>query len=427
MLIIMKKNIEFLFCGLMIAFLLYSCEDMMIEDKQQTFVETTMTTRALADDPSLDQLKGIPVWIELAQQYGVGKYMGLWHEYQPTDAVFDWEHKLFVKLKADNASSLHKFLIAESAWQGIDRTLKMYTLQVLGTYSGWPFNNQVMFLCQQKAASDETNLIGNNYFSSNTFYESFCIVRVPETEDQYYISTQTTNIGGDDIRPDQLLLTARSGDDQSIIDIQERTSSTEHLQRWRIVPAESFDLVNIVYSISSTDLVSQKPDFLTSVIVRNETSLEQSMEATFTEKATVSSSFTKNSGFRLNTSATVSSPKFLGMGANITVGTETSNSVSFNESESKEDQRSYKFPVRVPPYTIVTAEAAVQQYEANIGYTATFRGRSSGKNITVAGQWEGVTAGTITYTLRETSTNKILKTFTGVPKVEVDLNEILNK
>lgn len=425
MLIIMKKNIEFLFCGLMIAFLLYSCEDMMVEDKQQTFVETTMT-RALAGDPSLDQLKGVPVWIELAQQYGAGKYVGLWHEYQPTDAFLDFEHKTFVKLKADNASSFHKFLIAESASQGVGKTFKVYTLQVLGTYSESPFNNQVIFLQKQWSSLNETNLIGNNYLPSNISSQSFSIVRVPETEDQYYILPWLVNIA-DDLRPNQLLLTARSGDDQSIIDLQKRTSSTEHLQRWRIVPAESFDLVNIVYSISSTDLVSQKPDFLTSVIVRNETSLEQSMEATFTEKATVSSSFTKNSGFRLNTSATVSSPKFLGMGANITVGMETSNSVSFNESESKEDQRSYKFPVRVPPYTIVTAEAAVQQYEANIGYTATFRGRSSGKNITVTGQWEGVTAGTITYTLRETSTNKILKTFTGVPKVEVDLNEILNK
>lgn len=409
----------------MIAFLLYSCEDIIIEDKQQTFVETTMT-RALAGDPSLDQLKGVPVWIELAQQYGAGKYMGLWHEYQPTDAQWDWEHKLFVKLKADNTSSFHKFLIAESALQDPGGSFKLYTLQVLGTYSGWPFNNQVLFLEDQSPSLEVTNLMANSYLPKLLPYQSFSIVRASETEDQYYILPWTVGIA-DDLPSYKLLLTARSGDDQSIIDFQKRTSSTEHLQRWRIVPAESFDLVNIVYSISSTDLVSQKPDFLTSVIVRNETSLEQSMEATFTEKATVSSSFTKNSGFRLNTSATVSSPKFLGMGANITVGMETSNSVSFNESESKEDQRSYKFPVRVPPYTIVTAEAAVQQYEANIGYIATFRGRSSGKNITVTGQWEGVTAGTITYTLRETFTNKILKTFTGVPEVEVDLNEILNK
>lgn len=79
------------------------------------------------------------------------------------------------------------------------------------------------------------------------------------------------------------------------------------------------------------------------MIVRNETSLEQSMEVTFSEKATVSSSFSKNEGFKVGFSSSISTPKFLGGGGQVTISNENSQSFTLNESETKEDQRTYKF------------------------------------------------------------------------------------
>jgi len=197
----------------------------------------------------------------------------------------------------------------------------------------------------------------------------------------------------------------------------------EHLKRWKIQPAEEYDLVNIRYHFESGDIVNQKPDFITNVVLRNETSVEQSMEATFSEKAAISSSFTQNESFKLSVSNKISTPKIMGAGGEVTITTESTNSASFYESESKEDQRTYRFPVKVAPYTVVNAQAAVMQYQADVHYTATFKGRISGRNITMTGQWSGVTASTITYTLYEQSTKRILKTFVGTPTTEVDLTK----
>ncbi|WP_286156135.1 hypothetical protein, partial [Parabacteroides goldsteinii] len=103
--------------------------------------------------------------------------------------------------------------------------------------------------------------------------------------------------------------------------------------------------------------------------------------------------------------------------------TVSSTTSSFENSETKEDSRSYSFPVKVPPFKKVKARVVVQRYNANISYRAVFKGIKTGKRITLTGKWEGVTASTITYQLIEGENGKVLRSFTGVPTSEIDLTK----
>lgn len=404
----MKKKQLSIF-GLAFIFSISACDDSTIQETPSN----PPTTRAFAEDPAtLALIEGIPVNLELAQPLGKGKYLGLWYEHD------DLMYKSEAKLRADNASTLSMFLISKIVPFPYDLGFNTIPckIQIVGSFPDPPCSNQTIYFYKR----GDYPLTTNSWNQHVVDYYDFYFYKVPGTNDQYYIETFPMYPSAKYI----MSLTARGVDHLSSVYFTLADPSLDHLQKWRIVFAESFELIDIVYSISPENIVNQKPDFLTNIIIKNETSLEQSMEATFTEKATISSSFSQNTGVKINISGTISTPKFLGGGAEITVSKETSNSVSYNESETKEDQRSYRFPVRVPPYSIVNAQAAVQQYEANINYTATFKGQMTGKKITIEGRWEGVTAGTITYTLREGSTNRILKTIIGTPKKEIDLTRI---
>ncbi|MCD8177750.1 MAG: hypothetical protein LUE98_10090 [Tannerellaceae bacterium] len=203
----------------------------------------------------------------------------------------------------------------------------------------------------------------------------------------------------------------------------------DNAMTWEIIPAESFTMENIEYYINPGDMVNTMPEFLTTAIVTNQTSVQQGVQMHFSEKATEQSRFSETEGFTVQMSASVNVgiPVF---NANGSISQSSSSTWSFENSQSKEDSRSYDFPVNVAPYTKVTATASVTRYSANVTYVATVKGNTSGKRLQLTGTWIGVTAGNINYTLVESPlnspTNAEVKTYTfsGIPQQTVDLSEL---
>ncbi len=146
--------------------------------------------------------------------------------------------------------------------------------------------------------------------------------------------------------------------------------------------------------------VTQVPSFVESVLLNNQTSVQQSETAVFGTKATNSSTFNQTTGGSetIQASAGLKIP-FLASGS-IQSTTTVSNSQMDGKTSSQEDDRTYNFPVIVPANSTVTATVTVTMYNMNVPYTATLKGINTGKIITINGIWQGVQADQITETFK---------------------------
>lgn len=198
---------------------------------------------------------------------------------------------------------------------------------------------------------------------------------------------------------------------------------SNRLTKWKLSPSDTFTLESIEYLMEPEDLFEQMPDFVTTSIVENNTSIEQSMTTSFSQKATESSNFSNTEGISITTSGGVSVGIPGIFGGKFDKTTVSNKTWTYGKTESKEDSQTYSFPVKVPPYMTVIAVASVQRYSMNVTYIAKFKGNTTKRTLTLGGKWSGVRASTISYKLTESKTNKVLKSFTNTPTSIVDLTK----
>lgn len=103
----------------------------------------------------------------------------------------------------------------------------------------------------------------------------------------------------------------------------------------------------------------------------------------------------------------------------------SSYSHTWGKSETQSDTRNYNFPISVPPYCRIVAEAIVARYQLNVGYTTYLRSVNTGKEIRLEGRWSGIDCAEIKakcteYELDSNIITKI-KIFNGVPHEAVIL------
>ncbi|MCC8186954.1 MAG: ETX/MTX2 family pore-forming toxin [Bacteroides sp.] len=200
-----------------------------------------------------------------------------------------------------------------------------------------------------------------------------------------------------------------------------RTSKGNGDQLWEVEPVDSYRLINLSWKLNPSDIITTLPDFIQETTVINNSSITQTMSATYTKSATETSTFSEIEGLTVNisTTAKVGVP-FIADGK-INTSTTTSSSWQYGGSDSQQDQRSYDFPLNVPPYTTVTSKVMVQMSKLTATYVATYRGETSGAILELEGKWEGVQTGNIYYEITEQGTGRILKTLTAIPEAPVIL------
>lgn len=197
-------------------------------------------------------------------------------------------------------------------------------------------------------------------------------------------------------------------------------SNTGGRDKWEIKPVEKFKFSSISYTVEPSDGIKPLPSYVDAVTVSNQSDTQQSMTASFSRKASESSSFLRTEGFSIQESVTINVgiPLFNAQG-NIT--STTSESWQFGQSESKEDNRSYNFSLTVPAHRRYEARISVALYNASATYYVTYKGETSGKLITLKGKWHGIQAGKIDYSIIAEN-GSILKNFSGVPQNAVVVN-----
>lgn len=213
-----------------------------------------------------------------------------------------------------------------------------------------------------------------------------------------------------------------SENNNSIYSKARNKSETGGRDKFEVVPVEPFKLLDIRYELTQSDKVIQKPNFVSTTTFTNNTSINQSMAVTFSEKASLTSSFSKTEGISLQVSSSVKiSTPFIS--SDLTMSTTSSKQWTYGSVESNEDSRTYAFNIVAPPYSVLKAKALVRIYDVDATYIARMQGTQSGRIITVTGDWKGITAGEITYEIIESSTGKMLKSFVGTPNSTIDLTK----
>lgn len=222
---------------------------------------------------------------------------------------------------------------------------------------------------------------------------------IPELGDRYYIKEirpRTSNIW---------YLKQQDGSATNVLANQDK--GLLFRSGWCVTPVEDFSLKEITYSLSSGDGAVPIPSFMDEYIINNRTGTQQSMNATFSSKATTTSNFSENKGLQIQTgiSVKVGIPTILEATLNTSITTTAS--WTYGNSESKEDSRSYNFSIIVPAYSQYRATVTVALYNATTSYKAKYRGNTTGKIIEKAGRWNGVLAGLIIYDIYNVNGTRI--------------------
>lgn len=169
---------------------------------------------------------------------------------------------------------------------------------------------------------------------------------------------------------------------------------------------------------SATATVAQIPDFVVRWEYENRSSVTQQLSTGFSSTATRTSSFSNTYGVSVSVTSSFSVNVPV-TSANLTISMNSSYSHTWGKSETQSDTRNYNFPISVPPYCRIVAEAIVARYQLNVGYTTYLRSVNTGKEIRLEGRWSGIDCAEIKakcteYELDSNNITKI-KTFNGVP------------
>lgn len=156
----------------------------------------------------------------------------------------------------------------------------------------------------------------------------------------------------------------------------------------------------------------------------NRSSVTQQLSTGFSSTATRTSSFSNTYGVSVSVTSSFSVNVPVAS-ANLTISMNSSYSHTWGKSETQSDTRNYNFPISVPPYCRIVAEAIVARYQLNVGYTTYLRSVNTGKEIRLEGRWSGIDCAEIKakcteYELDSNNITKI-KTFNGVPHETVVL------
>jgi hypothetical protein len=177
------------------------------------------------------------------------------------------------------------------------------------------------------------------------------------------------------------------------------TDDNSGRQQWVLVP-EDVELDRIEFSLASA-ATSTRPDFVDESVVDNAGSGPAIKTATFTKKAKFTSSFEQQHSFsfRITGSKNFGTPVFVS--GSLEVSAETTNTWTYAESQTREDTRSYSLQVTVPPQKRGVVTVAVTMMKLDVPYVAYGTSKLTGETVSVAGIWQGISAGQIAHRVTE--------------------------
>jgi len=358
-----KLSFSLLFC---ILFGFYSCQDVS-DDVLAGPDDSGMSVRSGSDSDFISQLADIPVNITLAPGVAATDKMYL-------AAQRDGESNVAWLWMKDDGSGRQKFFI-EKIYAPLNGKQRYKIRAQGGAYKGRNHVGEEIGRNYPVLWGSLPSGKGGWYFELDEVTNKYKIVG-PLTGTLRYLQAKSFN--------DKNLLVSSSYPRYGMGD-------------WEIEPIGGLTIESVSYYLTSANNTIQKPDFLTEVEMINNTDIQQSVTANFSQSATETSSFSQTEGYSRTVSYTmdVGIPLFVDNKINTSVTTSTQ--WTFGKTESKTDTRSYNFPLIVPANTRYKARAIVSMYDANARYVARCRVNNSNRIVLLEGNWEGIRAGHVKY------------------------------
>ncbi len=171
-------------------------------------------------------------------------------------------------------------------------------------------------------------------------------------------------------------------------------------QEFEIRPCDEFVITELLQSQYAQSEIINKPDDIIEEEYENNSSLQQQMSTKIVRKAQRTSSFNRKTALTYNVSTSVKVGAFFASGR-IETSVGGNNEWTYGESETKNDEREYNFPLVIAPYTKIKVSIIITMKEARINYRAKMHGINTGYDIWEEGVWENVDCSNIRVKLEE--------------------------
>lgn len=159
-------------------------------------------------------------------------------------------------------------------------------------------------------------------------------------------------------------------------------------------------LTKVDFDIDEAKTMGTKPLVVASQTLANAGDVDQSMSFTYSASEGSTKGWSHTVGFSVGVSTTVGAD-FVFASAETTFSFETSYSGSWTGEASEGTEKTYTYPLVVPPHTTYKAKATVHEVNMEVPYTMTLS--IGGNSYTIDGMWTGVAVSTATYTVEPVS------------------------
>lgn len=171
-----------------------------------------------------------------------------------------------------------------------------------------------------------------------------------------------------------------------------RDDASTNLSRWEIRPIGSFELVDLQYVRTETDIFNANEVYVGDGDYQNDTPIQQNYEFLIDVSYTVSSEFSKTEGVSVTTSGSlnVGLPNILeGVGIGVALEQQSSKTVTYGSKKEYGVRETHTIHVAAPANTHIKVRTVLVMNEGNLTYVATLRRPDNGNTFRVRGKWNG--------------------------------------
>lgn len=190
-----------------------------------------------------------------------------------------------------------------------------------------------------------------------------------------------------------------------------RDDASTNLARWEIRPIGSFELVDLQYVKTETDIFNASEIHMGDGDYQNDTPIQQNHEFLIDVNYSVSSDFSKTEGVSVSTSGSLSVglPDILeGVSIGVALDQQSSRTVTYGRKKEYSVRKTYTSHVAVPANTRVKVHTVLVMNEGTLTYVATLRRPDNGNTFRVRGKWNGAMYSKIIVRTYVDSTNVLL-------------------
>jgi hypothetical protein len=164
-------------------------------------------------------------------------------------------------------------------------------------------------------------------------------------------------------------------------------------EKWSIInKAVPFEVTGLQYSLNEAQMLFTQPVVVGEATARNNTSIPQNTQLSFSEEVEISSMFSQTTGLSVGASVSIQAGIPEVFESQIQVSTEFRRDWTVGAGQAVRKAVEITLPVAVPPFSAIVGRLVARQTRMTVPWTALARYRGLGGAVTekfIGGVWEG--------------------------------------